>query len=87
VGKISELDARSLGVVLAIDATTQVSLFSSFSRKSPMSEAFQLCLTQFAKKKLTFICIGGNLFYFNSDLFIQILTPISDLLPIGGQSY
>jgi hypothetical protein len=61
---MSKTDARSLGVVLAIDATTQVSLSSSFSRKSPMSEAFQLYLTQFAKKKLTFICIGVALFYF-----------------------
>jgi hypothetical protein len=61
---MSKLDARSLGVVLAIDATTQVSLSSSFSRKLARGEPSQLYLTQFAKKKLTFICIGVALFYF-----------------------
>jgi hypothetical protein len=56
-GRCLKIDARSLGVVLAIDAATQISLSSSFSRKLLMGEASQLYLTQFAKKKLTFICI------------------------------
>jgi hypothetical protein len=50
--------------VLAADAATQISLFSSFSRKLAMGEAFQLYPTQFATKKLTFICVWGKLFYF-----------------------
>jgi hypothetical protein len=53
-----------IAVVLAADAATQISLFSSSNRKSMMGEAFQLYPTQFANKKLTFICIGGKLFYF-----------------------
>jgi hypothetical protein len=53
-----------LGVVSATDATTQISLFSSFSRQLVMGEASQRYPTQFAKKNLTFICIQSRLFYF-----------------------
>ena len=63
-GRDSEMDARLLGVALAIDAATQFSLFSSFSRQLARGEASQLYLTQFAKKKLTFVCIWSQLFYF-----------------------
>jgi hypothetical protein len=64
VGKVSELDDPWLGAVSANEATTQILLFSSFSRKLAMGELSQLYLTQFAKKKLTFICIQSRLFYF-----------------------
>jgi hypothetical protein len=64
---------RSLGVVSAVDATTQISFFSSFSRKSPMGGASQLYPTQFAKKKLTFICIRWQIILLSGNLFIQIL--------------
>jgi hypothetical protein len=64
VGTVSELEDLWLGVASADDATTQFLLFSSFSRKLAMGEASQLYLTQFAKKKLTFICIQSRLFYF-----------------------
>jgi hypothetical protein len=53
-----------LDVVLAADAATQISLFSSFSRKLAMGEASRLYPTQFATKKLTFICVWSQLFYF-----------------------
>jgi hypothetical protein len=63
-GRELSVTARSLGVGLAIDAATQISLFSSFTREVGMGEAFQRYPTQFAKKKLTFVCIGLELFYF-----------------------
>jgi hypothetical protein len=64
VGKKSEVEDLWIGVVSAADATTQISFFSSFNRKLAMGEASQLYPTQFAKKKLTFICVWGKLFYF-----------------------